>query len=221
MPPVCSQRFGRRRVADDHRDQVRINLKLEDSNMSARYAVMRRIVQAQFLRRRAILEVGTGAQIRSLALRPAPGGVFSLGAGSIFAGRMTMDRDNASIRIGPRTFIGKGQMGAAQSIEIGADVLLSWDVTIVDHQSHHVDFAKRATDVTDWMAGRKDWSNVTIAPVRIGDKVWIGFGASILAGVTIGDGAVVGAGSIVTRDVAPWTIVAGNPARVIRQLEPS
>lgn len=50
-------------------------------------------------------------------------------------------------------------------------------------------------------------------PVRIGSDVWIGGGAIILPGVTIGDGAVIGAGSVVTRDVAPGVIVAGNPAR--------
>ena len=188
--------------------------------MPIRYTVMRRLMQVQFHRRRATFEIGADAQIRSLALRPMAGGTFALGAGSIFAGRMAMDREGAQIRIGPRTFVGWGVIAAAQSIDIGADVLLSWGVNIVDHQSHHVDFAKRATDVTNWLSGHKDWTNVTIAPVKISDKVWIGFGASILPGVTIGEGAVVGAGSVVTKDVAPWTIVAGNPARLIRQLEP-
>lgn len=56
------------------------------------------------------------------------------------------------------------------------------------------------------------------APVTIGRNVWIGAGAVILPGVTLGDDCVVGAGSIVTRDVAPATVVAGNPARVIRNL---
>jgi maltose O-acetyltransferase len=50
-------------------------------------------------------------------------------------------------------------------------------------------------------------------PVRIGSDVWIGGGAILLPGVTIGDGAVIGAGSVVTRDVAPGVMVAGNPAR--------
>ncbi|KXZ51720.1 hypothetical protein GPECTOR_11g168 [Gonium pectorale] len=56
-------------------------------------------------------------------------------------------------------------------------------------------------------------------PVTIGDDVWVGGSAIILPGVTVGDGAVVGAGAVVTRDVAPFTVVAGNPARLIRRLE--
>lgn len=55
-------------------------------------------------------------------------------------------------------------------------------------------------------------------PVRIGNRVWLGGGSIILPGVTIGDDAVVGAGSVVTHDVAPGVVVAGNPARVIREL---
>ncbi|MBQ3301685.1 MAG: maltose O-acetyltransferase, partial [Eggerthellaceae bacterium] len=55
-------------------------------------------------------------------------------------------------------------------------------------------------------------------PVRIGNDVWVGAGAIILAGVTIGDKAVIGAGSVVTRDVPERVVVAGSPARVIRRL---
>jgi acetyltransferase-like isoleucine patch superfamily enzyme len=180
---------------------------------------MRRAAEYRFRRQRACLEIGAGAQIRSIALRPTSGGTFALGENAIFAGQMAMDREGASVRIGARTYIGKGLIVAAKSVEIGADVLLSWNVTIVDHHSHSLEFSKRANDVTGWLTGKKDWSHVEIAPVRIGDKVWIGFGASILPGVTIGEGAIVGAASVVTRDVEPWTVVAGNPARVIRQLE--
>lgn len=55
-------------------------------------------------------------------------------------------------------------------------------------------------------------------PIRIGDDVWIGGGAIILAGVTIGNGSVIGAGSVVVHDVPPATVVVGNPARVVRAL---
>lgn len=55
-------------------------------------------------------------------------------------------------------------------------------------------------------------------PITIGNNVWIGGGATILPGVTVGDNAVIGAGSVVTRDVPGNTVVAGNPAKVIRQV---
>jgi galactoside O-acetyltransferase len=72
--------------------------------------------------------------------------------------------------------------------------------------------------VLDWAKGHKDWSKVTIRPVVICDKAWIGFGVKILKGVTIGEGAVIAAGSVVTKDVPPRHVVGGNPARIIRAL---
>jgi len=57
-------------------------------------------------------------------------------------------------------------------------------------------------------------------PIRIGANVWIGFDSCVLPGVTIGEGSIVGARSVVAEDAPPYTIVAGNPARVIRRLEP-
>jgi acetyltransferase-like isoleucine patch superfamily enzyme len=56
-------------------------------------------------------------------------------------------------------------------------------------------------------------------PVRIGKRVWIGENACILPGVSIGDGAVIGAGSVVTKDIPPNSIAAGNPAKVIRTID--
>lgn len=61
---------------------------------------------------------------------------------------------------------------------------------------------------------------ITCRPVHIGKNAWIGAGATILPGVTVGDNAVVGAASVVTKDVAPDTIVAGNPARFIKAMPP-
>jgi maltose O-acetyltransferase len=58
----------------------------------------------------------------------------------------------------------------------------------------------------------------TAKPITVGAEAWIGAGAILMPGVTVGEGAVVGAASVVTRDVAPRTVVAGNPARVLRTM---
>jgi acetyltransferase-like isoleucine patch superfamily enzyme len=132
-------------------------------------------------------------------------------------GSIIFDKENASISIGKRGFI-SGSIIIAQNVKIGDDVLISWGTTIVDHNSHSISFSYREKDAIDWLVAKKDWSYVKILPVEICNKVWIGFNSIILKGVTIGEGAVVGAGSVVTKDVPPWTIVAGNPARVIREI---
>ena len=65
----------------------------------------------------------------------------------------------------------------------------------------------------------KDWSNVKSKPIKICDKVWIGFNAIVLKGVTIGNGAIIGAGAVVTKNVEPNCIIAGNPAVVIKKIK--
>lgn len=61
----------------------------------------------------------------------------------------------------------------------------------------------------------------TARPIVIGDDVWIGGGAIVLAGITVGDRAVVGAGAVVTKDVPPDVVVVGNPAKIVRRLNPA
>jgi galactoside O-acetyltransferase len=135
--------------------------------------------------------------------------------------RVVFERENAQLSIGDRTFLGNGLIAIAQAVEIGSDVMLAWGVTIVDHNSHGVLFSKRQGDTQRWLRGSKDWTHVEVAEVRIHDKAWIGFNATILKGVTIGEGAVVAAGAIVTKSVPPWTMVGGNPARIIREFTPA
>jgi acetyltransferase-like isoleucine patch superfamily enzyme len=144
---------------------------------------------------------------------------FSVGTGSIVAAQIIFERDNASIEIGNSTYIGASKLISASSICIGNDVLVSWGVTVVDHDSHSIQWSERSLDVKNWYVGIKDWTHVKSAAVKIGDRAWIGFGATILKGVSIGEGSVVGAGSVVREDVPANTVVIGNPAKVVKHLQ--
>lgn len=138
--------------------------------------------------------------------------------GSIVEGNIIIDKDGASVSIGHNTFIGRSNIVCAEKVEIGDDVLISWGCYIVDHNSHPISWSNRREDVKNWFAGTKIWDKVVTKKIVIGSRSWIGFNVIILKGVVIGEGAIVGAGSVVTKDVPPNTIVAGNPARVIREM---
>ena len=108
--------------------------------------------------------------------------------------------------LGDRNVINFGCLfdGRHYHIKTGSDVSIGPEATILTlgHNPQSPSFADRGGDVI------------------IGDRVWIAYRAIILPGVTIGEGAVVGAGSVVTKDVEPYTIVAGNPARFIKKRNP-
>jgi acetyltransferase-like isoleucine patch superfamily enzyme len=145
-------------------------------------------------------------------------------------GSIVLEREIGKVIIGDRTYIGAGtSIICATGIQIGSDVLTAWGITIVDHDSHSVRWQNRAEDVERWRVGLleggakraaqlKNWGVVSMSPVIIGDKVWIGFNVIILKGVLVGEGAVIAAGSVVTKDVPPYSVVAGNPARVVKEL---
>jgi acetyltransferase-like isoleucine patch superfamily enzyme len=174
-------------------------------------------VLSQILNARTALEAAPGSVTKLWRMRACKGARIAVGPDSIVEARIALERPGAVVEIGARSFV-NGLLVSATRISIGNDVLMSWGVTVVDHDSHALAFDQRRRDVLDWRQGRKDWTHVATAPVIISDKAWIGFGATILKGVTIGEGAIVGAQSVVTRDVEPWTVVAGNPARVVRRL---
>lgn len=139
------------------------------------------------------------------------------------------ESDAGEITVGKRTYIGAGtNLISRNSISIGNDVTIAWGCYVYDHDSHSLMWENRREDVLqqnrDYRNGlnfiaNKNWSVVKSAPIKICDKVWIGFNAVILKGVTIGEGAVVGACSVVTRDVPPYVVVAGNPARIVKHLK--
>ena len=168
-----------------------------------------------FLRTHNGISIGNGSILSWRKLLSTRFGSFSIGSGSIVRCRVDFDSPTGFVSIGNNCFIGSSHVICKNQIIIHDDVIISWGVTIVDHNSHSLSWQYRQHDVANWRRGLKSWDNITVKPVIICNRSWIGFGATILKGVTIGEGAIVGAGSVVTRDVEPYTIVAGNPARPV------
>lgn len=136
------------------------------------------------------------------------------GSGFTF-GRGTTFYAKDELTIGNNVYIGK-YCSIETNASIGDNVLIANHVGFVgknDHDIHAIGIPVRlAPQVRD----KVDHRSVKDNPIIIEDDVWIGFGAVILSGVKIGRGAIVAAGSVVTKDVTPYSIVAGNPAKVIR-----
>lgn len=145
-----------------------------------------------------------------------------IGQNSIISGHLLIYGHAGSIEIGDWVFVGSGtSIWSAASIIIGNRVLISHNVNILDNNAHPIDAKARAEQSKAILSTghpRTD-PGIESSPIRIGDDAWISYGASILRGTTIGEGAIVGASSLVTRDVEPWTVVVGNPARQIRTLD--
>jgi acetyltransferase-like isoleucine patch superfamily enzyme len=146
--------------------------------------------------------------------------LIQIGAESIIKGELFVFRHGGRISIGKSCYIGEGtRVWSASSIHIGDRVMVSHSVNIFDSMTHPLDPRERARHF-DQIATSGHPASIDLGerPVRIEDDAWIGAAAIVLRGVTIGRGAVVGAGSVVTRDVPPYGLVAGNPARLIRYL---
>ncbi len=112
------------------------------------------------------------------------------------------------ITIGDYALITPGvRISASDSIEIGDNCMFASGAYITDSDWHGIyDRIER---------------NAEPAPIRIGNNVWIGDRATVLKGVTIGDNSIVGAGAVVARDVPANVVVAGNPARIVKELDPN
>lgn len=115
--------------------------------------------------------------------------------------------NKARIQIGNRCSIWYGTViSAKQSVVIGDNCAISWNCTIIDNDMHEI-------------VELEPVDKPSVAGVTIGSNVWIGANSMILKGVNIGDGAVVAAGSIVTKDVPARTLVKGVPAKPVREIQ--
>jgi acetyltransferase-like isoleucine patch superfamily enzyme len=117
--------------------------------------------------------------------------------------RISVFKD-AELNIGKSTFINGARIAVKNRITIGNHVHIGPEVVIMDSDFH---------DAADLSLNGKS------AEINIGDNVWIATRAIILKGVTIGEGAVIAAGAVVTKNVEPYTIVGGTPARLIKRIK--
>lgn len=155
---------------------------------------------------------------------------LTIGNDSMIGGDFTFETTSGEVIVGDRVYMAGGNVISTNKVIIEDDVFVSWKVYFFDNDSHSLNYLDRIEDMKnhlhDWRSGKinyntsKDWRNVASAPIKVCRYAWIGMECIILKGVTIGEGAVVGSGSVVTKDVEPWTVVGGNPAKLIKRLTP-
>jgi acetyltransferase-like isoleucine patch superfamily enzyme len=139
----------------------------------------------------ACLHIGKGAEM------------VVCGTVQIMRGTRISVNDGGRLTLGSRTYINDcATITCFEDLRIGSECSIAWNSNILDTNIHElsIEGIPRPRSI----------------PVHIGDHVWIGSGATILPGITIGTGAVVAAGSVVTSNVPAGSLVAGNPAKVIR-----
>jgi acetyltransferase-like isoleucine patch superfamily enzyme len=157
------------------------------------------------LLRRKINEGGHGLLVRDhveVVKRDGGRQRLAIGSGVYLAERVRLVFEGPAgrIELGDDVFLNaRAEIRARELVKIGAGTIVAFDAVVMDTNHHDLE------------------GSVTTAPTIIGEHVWIGARAMVLRGVTIGDGAVIAAGSIVTRDVPARALAAGNPARVIRE----
>jgi acetyltransferase-like isoleucine patch superfamily enzyme len=139
---------------------------------------------------------------------------------SCYAGCSFAIAENGTCTIGDFTLLNGALIMAEDKIDIGSHCLISWNVGIADSDFHPLEPAQRLIDaqaLAPFFKDRPARPKLKTAPVRIADNVWIGMNAVILKGVSIGENSIVAAGSVVTKSIPPNTIVAGNPAVIVKE----
>ena len=167
--------------------------------------------------RRRIHDCGPDSIVTGRVAVRAPGGRITVGAGSWVAGYLVTETPQSRLVIGNNVFVGaRTTLDCAVSLTIEDDVLVSYGCVIADSDNHSIRASVRRQDLHGFRTGNYDWSNPDSKPIVVRRSAWIGAHSIILKGVTIGEGAIIGAGSVVTRSIPAGMIAAGNPARVIR-----
>ena len=175
----------------------------------ARFARCARLADTAFISRDFTYEPHARGDVR-----------YEVGAHTQLRGCTLLARGEGRIQIGESTSINPGtRIESHCEITIGSHVQIAHGVTIFDTNSHAIDADSRRADLLRSRGLPAEGASVppSRAPVVIEDDVWIGLHAIVLKGVTIGAAAIVGAGAVVTSDVAAGSCVVGNPARAIER----
>lgn len=144
-----------------------------------------------------------------------------VGSHSRVLGELLTFRHGGRIELGSWCYVGESsRIWSAGSIIIGDRVLISHSANVFDNLTHPLSAQARHVQIKEiFKSGHPKYIDLGERPVRIGDDAWIGANAIVLRGVSIGQGGVVAAGAVVTKDVPPYSVVAGNPAVVVKELE--
>jgi acetyltransferase-like isoleucine patch superfamily enzyme len=151
-----------------------------------------------------------------------PGGVAYGRGSSTYLGTMFDVGPMGRVTLGQYALVHGARIICDAEVSIGDYSMISWNAVLMDTYRVPLDPLERRKELELVPARtlRLACADVPAKPIRIERNVWIGFDACVLPGVTIGEGSVVGARSVVTADVPSFTVVAGNPARVVRRLAP-
>jgi acetyltransferase-like isoleucine patch superfamily enzyme len=149
-----------------------------------------------------------------------PDGVVIGEGASTYLGTMFDVGRRGRVTLGAFALVHGARIVCDTEIVIGDYALISWNVVLMDSYRVALDPVERRRQVrrVPDVEPRRLETNDGAQPVHVGRGAWIGFDSCVLPGITVGEGAIVGARSVVRADVEPFTVVAGNPARVIRRL---
>lgn len=177
-----------------------------------------RSVWRQF-RDQASVEDGVSLSLSARLVNLEPREKVAIRSGAIVRGILKNEK-GGRIEIGHAVYIGDDVIiSAALEVVIEAHTMVAHGVQVFDNDTHPVDPAERESHMR-MIVGQEPQKDVSVskAPVRIGRRCWIGMNSIVLKGVTIGENTIVGAGSVVVRDLPNGVVAVGNPARIVKRL---
>lgn len=141
---------------------------------------------------------------------------------SVYKGTMFDVGPEGEVTIGTFAMLHGVRLICDARVEIGDFTVMSWNVVLADNFRipDERDDRRRLLESVAAAPARRPQAPVSPRPTRLGANVWIGHDAVVMPGVVVGDGSIVGARSVVCGDVPPFSVAVGNPARVVRRLDP-